>query len=89
MLKMNLPEDTTFCWVDIISIPQQQRETQTLAINSLPVYAANSDCFIIVAPDVTHKDTELLCDASSYQKRGWCRGEQVKASECRRVQSSE
>ena len=75
--SMKLVEEQTFCWVDRVSIPQQHRKTQTLAIDSLPVYSANSDLFVIVAPEVQHENTGMLCDASSYQKRGWCRGEQV------------
>ena len=73
----NLIEEQTFCWVDMISIPQQHRKTQTLAIDSLPVYSANSDLFVIVAPEVQHENTGMLCDATSYQRRGWCRGEQI------------
>ena len=39
----------------------------------LPVYAAYSDAFIVVAPTAKHAQTGLSCDIDSYATRGWCR----------------
>jgi len=46
------------------------------AINSLGVFSSLSQHFLIVAPSSTHKDTGLICDKATYQRRGWCRLEQ-------------
>ena len=48
---------------------------QSLAIASLPAYAAQSDAFVVVAPTTTHADLDTPCDFASYSLRGWCRAE--------------
>jgi len=70
-------EEEMYIWVDYFSIPQKHRGTQTLAINSLTVYASNVAAFVVVAPPVTHKDLGEVCDKASYQRRAWCRAEQL------------
>lgn len=43
----------------------------------MAAYASSATYFIIVAPDVPHADIEDTCDLVTYQKRMWCRAEQV------------
>lgn len=75
--KRGWDESRLYLWVDYISIPQKHRGLQTLAINSLPVYAARVAAFVIVAPPVQHEENDTLCDKNSYQRRAWCRAEQM------------
>eukprot|EP00930_Biecheleria_cincta_P099740 TRINITY_DN91354_c0_g1_i1.p1 TRINITY_DN91354_c0_g1~~TRINITY_DN91354_c0_g1_i1.p1 ORF type:complete len:926 (-),score=159.24 TRINITY_DN91354_c0_g1_i1:15-2792(-) len=71
-------DDDTYLWLDYASIPQQHRGLQTLAINSLTVYAANVSAFVIVAPSVAHADLKgEPCDKETYSRRAWCRAEQL------------
>lgn len=70
-------EQNMFLWVDYISIPQKHRGTQALAINSLTVYASHVAAFVVVAPEVTHRDLGVVCDKRTYQHRAWCRAEQL------------
>lgn len=71
-------DDDTYLWLDYASIPQQHRGLQTLAINSLTVYAANVSAFVIVAPSVDHANLKgELCDKETYSRRAWCRAEQL------------
>lgn len=70
-------EADTYVWLDYLSIPQEHRNCQTMAINSLTTYAANVSAFVIVAPPVTHADLEDMCDKETYQRRAWCRAEQL------------
>ncbi|KAL3802961.1 hypothetical protein HJC23_011584 [Cyclotella cryptica] len=66
-----------FAWIDYSCIPQANPSTQNLAIRSLAAYASSATYFIIVAPDTPHADLDDVCDLSSYQRRMWCRAEQV------------
>lgn len=66
-----------FVWVDYSSIPQANLSTQNLAIRSLAAYASSATYFIIVAPDAPHADLGDTCDLGTYQRRMWCRAEQV------------
>ena len=61
--------------MDFASISQRHRTMQSLAIASLPAYAAQSDAFVVVAPTTTHTDLDTPCDFASYSVRGWCRAE--------------
>lgn len=67
----------TFVWVDYSCIPQSNASTQSLAIRSLAAYASSATYFIVCAPDVTHADLNDVCNLETYQKRMWCRAEQV------------
>ena len=69
--------DNVFIWIDLSSIPQSIRRVQLLAIQSLANYAAAANAFIICAPDVVHADTHKKCDIHSYNRRMWCRLEQL------------
>eukprot|EP00928_Gymnodinium_smaydae_P040736 TRINITY_DN275_c0_g2_i1.p1 TRINITY_DN275_c0_g2~~TRINITY_DN275_c0_g2_i1.p1 ORF type:complete len:946 (+),score=98.92 TRINITY_DN275_c0_g2_i1:116-2953(+) len=70
-------ESQTYVWVDYSSIPQRNRSLQTLAINSLTVYAAKVSAFVVVAPHIIHSDLGEACDVETYQRRAWCRAEQL------------
>jgi len=69
--------DNLYIWLDYTSIPQNNRGTQTLAVNSLPIYSFMSTIFLIVAPPIEHVDTKVTCDMQSYRNRMWCRAEQL------------
>jgi hypothetical protein len=75
--QRNWAEEETFVWLDYSSIPQRHRGLQTLAINSLTVYAAKVSAFVVVAPPVEHEDLKELCNRETYQRRAWCRAEQL------------
>jgi hypothetical protein len=66
-----------FVWVDYSCIPQANASVQNLAIRSLAVYASSATYFVICAPDTKHTDLDDLCDVGTYQRRMWCRAEQV------------
>jgi len=66
-----------FVWVDYSCIPQANTSVQSLAIRSLAVYASSATYFIIVAPKTAHADLNHICDLDTYQRRMWCRAEQV------------
>ena len=68
--------DDLYVWVDYHSIPQACRYTQVLSISSLAVYASALRYFVIVTPEVLHKDTRKPCNYETYSRRGWCRLEQ-------------
>lgn len=48
---------------------------QQLAINSLAMYTSVAHAFCIVAPPLTHHNTNELCDLTTYNRRLWCRCE--------------
>ena len=66
-----------FVWVDFSCIPQANPSTQNLAIRSLAAYASSATYFIIIAPETKHADLDDTCDLGTYQRRMWCRAEQV------------
>jgi hypothetical protein len=66
-----------FVWVDYSCIPQANPSTQNLAIRSLAAYASSATYFVIIAPDCPHADLDDRCNLGTYQKRMWCRAEQV------------
>jgi hypothetical protein len=69
--------DDVWVWVDYSCIPQCNSSTQALAIRSLAPYASSACAFIVVAPSCQHKDLPSTCDIGTYQRRMWCRAEQV------------
>ena len=60
--------------IDYTSIPQRNKASQLMSIESLPVYAAFSRFFVVIAPPVTHDGNSY--NHWTYSKRGWCRLEQ-------------
>ena len=70
-------EETTYVWVDYCSVPQCHPRTQELAINSLSIYSSCSSKFVVIAPSAKHEDTCQLCNFATYNRRTWCRLEQL------------
>lgn len=66
-----------YVWCDYSSIAQTHKGLQSLAVSALPVYAAMSDSFVVVAPTCVHRDTGKICNVDSYNTRGWCRAEML------------
>ena len=66
-----------YVWVDYSCIPQSNLSVQGLAIRSLAVYASSATYFVVVAPDTPHTGFGNMCDLDTYQRRMWCRAEQV------------
>jgi len=64
-------------WVDYSSIPQKHKPSQLAAINSLALYASIANALVIAAPPAEHVSTGAFASAHSYQRRSWCRAEQV------------
>jgi len=64
-----------YVWVDWVSIPQRVRAIQRLAIDSLPLFAALGNRFVVVAPEAVHQESGVVCNATSYHRRTWCRAE--------------
>lgn len=65
-------------WCDYTSVPQVHSGLQGLAIDSLAAYASIASAFVIVAPDVPHKDLPgVICNEDTYRNRMWCRAEQL------------
>ena len=60
--------------IDYTSIPQRNKASQLMSIESLPVYAAFSRFFVVIAPPVTNDGNTY--NHWTYSKRGWCRLEQ-------------
>jgi len=56
---------------------QKQHDLQLLAIRSLSTYASIANAFVIVAPAILHRETASLCDAATYNRRLWCRAENL------------
>ena len=73
--QMRWQRESCYLWVDYQSIPQLSKEVQTLAIQTLPIFASLSSIFVIVAPKAVHTDTGALCDFETYRRRMWCRAE--------------
>ena len=71
-----LTPDKLFLWIDYVSIPQENGFIQKLAISSLGFYASICEHFVVLAPSTMHQDTMMMCNASAYARRGWCRLEQ-------------
>jgi hypothetical protein len=65
-----------YVWCDFCSIPQKHYPSQRAAIQSLALYANSCNALIIAAPDYKHSDG-VPVGVESYQKRAWCRAEQV------------
>lgn len=66
-----------YVWVDYSCIPQSNLSVQGLAIRSLAVYASSATYFVVVAPDTPHTGFRNMCNLDTYQRRMWCRAEQV------------
>ena len=65
-----------FVWMDYLSIPQRDRITQGLAIQSITGYVARATDFIVLAGPWKHDDGSVR-DVRAWCERGWCRMEQL------------
>ena len=54
-----------------MSIPQQNKTLQLLAIESLATFASLCSYFLVLAPNAMHVDTLKPCDTTTYSRRGW------------------
>ena len=70
-------EEDVQVWVDLASIPQNTPLLKQLAVQTIACYCAAAHAFIICAPTTVHADTGKVCDVASYQRRMWCRCEQL------------
>lgn len=77
LAEQDWDENDVYVWLDFFSIPQIIDSTKQSAIHSLPLYAAHASAFVIIAPAITHHDSGGICNADSYQRRLWCRAEQI------------
>mmetsp|Transcript_44199 Transcript_44199/g.127889 ORF Transcript_44199/g.127889 Transcript_44199/m.127889 type:complete len:1037 (-) Transcript_44199:121-3231(-) len=75
MAQMGWPVQSCYLWVDYHSVPQVTRQTQALAIKTLPIFASLASMFVVIAPDCVHADTKAACNFETYRKRMWCRAE--------------
>ena len=50
---------------------------QKLAINSISNFASCATVFVVIAPEVVHSDTGRVCNYATYQRRMWCKAEQL------------
>ena len=57
-----------------ISIPQQDKTDQGLAIQSITSYVGLSDLFIVLAGPWQHVDDGSIRDVRAWGERGWVRG---------------
>uniref|UniRef100_A0A7S4K0D7 Uncharacterized protein n=1 Tax=Odontella aurita TaxID=265563 RepID=A0A7S4K0D7_9STRA len=69
--------DEMYVWCDFVSIAQEHRPMQIMAVSSLPVYSSIADAFVIVAPTARHQNSGKVCNADTYSLRGWCRAEML------------
>lgn len=42
------------------------------AVDSIPAYVERCNLFVILAPELFHRDTGMICNSTSWQLRGWC-----------------
>lgn len=68
--KFGHKDEDVYIWIDYSCIPQKNKSSQLAAIDSIANYAALSKYFIVVAPETTHHNTGLTCDAQTYLGRG-------------------
>jgi len=75
-----------YVWIDYSSMPQvtpggdvASVQHAANAIVSLPAYVERCALLLVVAPVVTHVDTNLTCNYATWRQRGWCRLELLAA----------
>ncbi len=78
-LRRATPEEAyaRFVLSQLASIPQNTPRLKALAVQTIACYCAAAHAFIICAPTTEHVDTGKVCDVGSYQRRMWCRCEQL------------
>ena len=66
-----------FVWLDIASIPQADRDTQLLAIQSIPWYIGRAAYFVVLAGSGWTHESGKSRGINDWARRGWCRLEQL------------
>lgn len=61
-----------YVWLDFWSIPQADRNTQALAIQTIPAYVERATFFVCTAGAWVH-ESGAPRDLGAWSKRGWCR----------------
>ncbi|CAK9114344.1 Serine/threonine-protein phosphatase 6 regulatory ankyrin repeat subunit B (PP6-ARS-B) (Serine/threonine-protein phosphatase 6 regulatory subunit ARS-B) (Ankyrin repeat domain-containing protein 44) [Durusdinium trenchii] len=83
-LRTRLPEG--YLWFDWFGVPQAISRTRVFdeeeddvkqaeaakAVDSIPAYVERCNLFVILAPELFHRDTGMICNSTSWQLRGWC-----------------
>ena len=70
-----------YIWMDWISMPKSCADDPnasadlTNAVNSIPAYIESSRAMLVLATPCQHTDSGLVCNYSTWRKRGWCRME--------------
>lgn len=57
------------------SAPARRRSDQEDFILSIPSFVQACQVFVALVPPIKHKDSNQICNYSSWSKRGWCRTE--------------
>jgi len=70
-----LSPERTYIWCDFLSIAQDHRALQVMAVSALTMFSVSSDAFVVIAPPATHLGSGDTCNFESYSLRGWCRAE--------------
>eukprot|EP00929_Paragymnodinium_shiwhaense_P072005 TRINITY_DN3655_c0_g1_i3.p1 TRINITY_DN3655_c0_g1~~TRINITY_DN3655_c0_g1_i3.p1 ORF type:complete len:1055 (+),score=66.82 TRINITY_DN3655_c0_g1_i3:179-3343(+) len=70
------PEEL-YIWLDILGIPQANDRCKKLAVDSLFVYASQSDYLVVICPESRHEQTDEVVGLENYKSRIWCRVEQM------------
>ena len=60
------PKDM-YLWVDFCCVPQANRNTQEMAIQSLPVFASACRYFVAVCPESTHESGAVVDVATRFR----------------------
>eukprot|EP00913_Durusdinium_trenchii_P008436 g7922.t1 len=82
-LRTRLPEG--YLWFDWFGVPQAISRTRVFdeeeddvkqaeaakAVDSIPAYVERCNLFVILAPELFHRDTGMICNSTSWQLRGW------------------
>ena len=49
----------------------QCQSSRLYEVQSIPGYVERCDFFMVLAPELFHRDTGLICNSTSWQSRGW------------------
>ena len=66
-----------YVWLDLASIPQADRDSQVLAIQSIPNYIRVCSYFVVVVGPFRHDQLGTPRGINEWCSRGWCRLEQL------------
>ncbi|CAE7228340.1 caiap [Symbiodinium sp. CCMP2456] len=70
-----------FIWYDYVSCPQaadsRGQEHQKQAIDSIVSYIERCVYFVVLCPNLPHKDQGFVLSEATWAERGWCRAERL------------